>query len=108
MAPWPSVVTACVPALQAHPEPRTVHPRGRFLTGVPAGPPTSRGKRPRDPETDEVRDPEKEPQRRHGRIERTRVDPTLGHMQLKASDVLEARLVRGPAEKGCQVLDRAD
>jgi hypothetical protein len=29
-------------------------------------------------------------------------------MQPKTSDVLEARLVRRPAEEGCQALDRAD
>src|SRR5258708_18402486 len=54
------------------------------------------------------RDPEEEPQRRHGRIACSRADAALGHMQLKAADVLEARLVRRPAKESCQVLDRAD
>jgi len=39
------------------------------------------------------RHPEKEPQRRHGVIDRRRIHPILGKMQLKAPDILKARRV---------------
>src|ERR1700681_2479034 len=54
------------------------------------------------------RDPEKEPQRRHGLIANWRAGAARGKMQLKAPDVLEARLVWRPSEKSCKVLDGAD
>jgi hypothetical protein len=54
------------------------------------------------------RDPEEKPQRRHGRIDGSRADAARGHMQLKASHVLEACRVRRAAEEQGQVLDGAD
>jgi hypothetical protein len=47
------------------------------------------------------REPEKEPQRRHGLIANWRAGAARGQLQLKAPDVLEARLVGGLPEESC-------
>ena len=54
------------------------------------------------------RDPEEEPQCRHGVIENRDMRAVRRQMQLKASDVLEARGVGRSAEERCKILDDAD
>ena len=54
------------------------------------------------------RDLKEEPQRGHGVIENGDVRAVCRQMQLKASDVLEARRVGRSAEERSKVLDRAD
>ena len=54
------------------------------------------------------RDPEEEPQRSHGVIENGNVCAVRRQMQLKASDVLEARRVGRSPEERSEVLDSAD
>jgi hypothetical protein len=54
------------------------------------------------------RDPEEEPQRSHGVIDNGDVRAVRRQMQLKASDVLEARCVGRPAEERSKILDGAD
>jgi hypothetical protein len=49
------------------------------------------------------RDPEKEPQRRHGLITNWRAGAAHSKMQLKAPDVLEARLVWRLSEESRKV-----
>jgi hypothetical protein len=54
------------------------------------------------------RDPEEEPQRSHVVIDNGDVPAVRRQMQLKASDVLEARCVGRSAEKRSKILDGAD
>src|SRR6266566_999528 len=54
------------------------------------------------------RDPEEEPQRGHGVIENRNMRAVRRQMQLKASDVLEARRIRRSAEECSKVPDGAD
>jgi len=53
-------------------------------------------------------DPEEEPQCSHGVIENRDMRAARRQMQLKASDVLEARGVGRPAEEPGKILDGAD
>src|ERR1700738_1111941 len=54
------------------------------------------------------RDPKEEPQRGHGVIENRNMRAVRRQMQLKASDVLEARRIRRSAEECSKVPDGAD
>ena len=54
------------------------------------------------------RDPEEEPQRSYGVIDNGDVRAVRRQMQLKASDVLEARGVGRSAEERSKILDGAD
>jgi hypothetical protein len=54
------------------------------------------------------RDPEEEPQRSHGVIENGDMRAAGRQMQLKASDVLEARRVGRTAEECSKILDGTD
>ena len=59
---------------------------------------------PDDVGAPEERDPEEKPQRSHGVIENGDVRAARRRMQLKASDVLEARRVGRSAEERSEIL----